>query len=469
MAFDLLIVDDEPDIRVLVSETLRDEGYTCREAADAESAIFQFEERLPNLVILDIWLEGSERDGLEVLEWINSNHPETPVIMISGHGTIETAVKAMKMGAYDFIEKPFKADRLILMVDRAIDAARLRRENRELRRRVAGGDGQFIGLSPVITQLRAAIERVAPTESRVFIKGPAGTGKETVARLLHANSARSNGPFVILNCAIMLPDHMETELFGTEHGNPDSGTPRVVGTFEQASGGTLLLDEVADMPLETQGKMVRVLQDQSFQRVGGTRYVDVDVRVVATTNRNLEEEMAAGNFREDLFYRLNVVPLAVPPLRDRREDIPALIRHFMDISAQNAGLSPRRLTEDSIAALQAYNWPGNVRHLRNVVDWILIMAPGDPDEPIRADMLPPELVNDTPAAFGRDESDEVMGLSLRDAREVFERRYLSAQVARFGGNISRTAEFVGMERSALHRKLKSLGVSNSERLEATDA
>ncbi len=468
MAFDILIVDDEPDIRFLVSETLSDEGYSCRQAADGGGAVDEIEERLPNLVILDIWLEGSELDGLQVLKWIKRSHPELPVIMISGHGTIETAVSAMKTGAYDFIEKPFKADRLLLMVDRAIDAARLRRENLELRQRV-GDDSDLIGISPAINQLRAAIERVAPTDSRVFITGPAGTGKETVARLLHAKSRRSNGPFVLLNCATMSPDRMEIELFGTEQGIEGRDTPRVVGTFEQASGGTLLLDEVADMPLETQGKIVRVLQDQNFQRVGGARYVVADVRVVATSNRDMKEAMLAGRFREDLFYRLSVVPISVPPLRDRREDVRLMLHHFMAASAQSAGLPPRTLAEDAIAALQAYDWPGNVRQLRNVVDWILIMAPGTPSDPVHADMLPPELGAETPALLNRDDGSEVMGLPLRDAREVFERQYLSAQVSRFGGNISRTAAFVGMERSALHRKLKTLGVTSSERLESTDA
>ena len=468
MAFDLLIVDDEADIRILLSDILSDEGYTCREAADGDGALREIEDRLPNLVILDIWLEGSRLDGLQLLQWINRNHPDIPVIMISGHGTIETAVSSMKMGAYDFIEKPFKADRLLLMVDRAIDAARLKRENVELRQRV-GGDAELIGISPAINQLRMAIERVAPTDSRVFITGPAGTGKETVARLLHAKSPRSTGPFVLVNCATMSPDRMEIELFGTEQDNAATDAPRIVGTFEQASGGTLLLDEVADMPLETQGKIVRVLQDQTFQRVGGARKVDVDVRVVATSNRNLGKEMAAGRFREDLFYRLSVVPVAVPPLRERREDIPTLMRHFMADSAQRAGLPAREMAEDAIAALQAYNWPGNVRQLRNVADWILIMAPGEASDRVQMDMLPPELRTETPVSLRWDKGSEVMGLSLRDAREVFERQYLSAQVTRFGGNISRTAVFVGMERSALHRKLKSLGVTNSERLESTDA
>lgn len=464
MALDLLIVDDEPDIRGIMSDILRDEGYDCREAANSNGALRAIEERLPNLVILDIWLEGGEKEGLDVLEVIARNHPNLPVVMISGHGNIETAVSAIKMGAYDFIEKPFKAERLLFLVERAIDAARLKRENQELRLR-AGGEATLIGVSPVITQLRSAIGRVAPTESRVFISGPAGVGKEVVARQLHANSRRADGPFVLLNCATMAPDRMEIEMFGTEQAPDDPDGPRIVGTFEQAHGGTLLLDEVTDMPLATQGKIVRVLQDQTFQRIGGAKMVEVDVRVIATSNRDLDAEMAAGNFRQDLFYRLSVVPIAVPSLVTRREDIPPLVRHFMAQSATTAGLPEREIAEDAMAALQSYDWPGNVRQLRNVVDWILIMAPGPAGEPVRADMLPPEFQEGALPIMHRGEASEVLGMPLRDAREVFERQYLSAQVSRFGGNISRTAAFVGMERSALHRKLKSLGVSPGDQAE----
>ncbi|MBY0430198.1 MAG: sigma-54 dependent transcriptional regulator, partial [Rhodospirillales bacterium] len=373
------------------------------------------------------------------------------------------AVTAIKNGAYDFIEKPFKTDRLLLMVERAIEAARLRRENQELRQKAGGGGEEMIGISSAMNQVRQAIERVAPTGSRVLITGPAGAGKEVVARLMHTHSRRAHGPFVVVNCAAMHPDRMEAELFGTEGGMDGPDTPRKIGTFEQAHGGTLLLDEVADMPIETQGKIVRVLQDQTFERMGGSKRVEVDVRVVAATNRDLQAEMSAGRFREDLFYRLNVVPIRMPSLRERREDIPLLARHFMQRAAQAAGLAQRPLAEDAMAALQAYDWPGNVRQLRNVMDWILIMAPGEPRDVVRADMLPPEIGAITPAVLRWEKSSEIMTLPLREAREMFEREYLLAQVTRFGGNISRTAAFVGMERSALHRKLKLLGVQSDDK------
>jgi two-component system nitrogen regulation response regulator NtrX len=453
MAHDILIVDDEADIRSLISGILEDEGYGTREAADSDAAFREMKARLPTLLILDIWIQGSKLDGLEILEAVKRDYPSLPVVMISGHGTIETAVSAIKKGAYDFIEKPFKSDRLLLIVERAIEAARLKRENEELRLR-AGNETELVGV-------RQAIDKVAPTGSRVLITGPAGVGKELVARMLHARSRRSEGPFVVLNSATMRPEHVEIELFGSEHAA--DGGPRKIGTFELAHNGTLFLDEVADMPLETQGKIVRVLQEQTFERVGGGTRVQVDVRVVASTNRNLNEEMVAGRFREDLFYRLNVVPIAVPALRERREDIPVLVEHFMARAAESAGLPRREIGIDAMAALQSYDWPGNVRQLRNVIDWLLIMAPGQPGDPIRADMLPPEIGAITPAVLKWDKGGEIMGLPLREAREVFEREYLLAQVTRFGGNISRTASFVGMERSALHRKLKMLGVQNNDR------
>ncbi|NKB21924.1 MAG: response regulator [Alphaproteobacteria bacterium] len=461
MASDILVVDDETDIRHLIAEILRDEGFSCREAASSEAALAALESRVPDLIILDIWLQGSGMDGLALLEEVKTENPELPVIMISGHADIETAVNAIKVGAYDFIEKPFKADRLLLMAERAIDAARLRRENQELRRTV-GRDVPLVGQSNAISQLKGAINRVAPTESRVLISGPAGAGKEVVARLLHGESERSNGPLIVLNCATMAPDRMELELFGSEN---DAGGSVVPGTFEQANGGTLLLDEVADMPYETQGKIVRVLQEQRFQRVGGTQAIEVNVRVIASTNRDLLEEMANGNFREDLYYRLCVVPIGVPALKVRPEDISILIDHFMEIAASTAGIPKREIASDAMACLQSYDWPGNVRQLRNVVDWILIMAGGTSNEAVTADRLPPEIGAETPASMRWDEGAEVMALSLREARELFERQYLKAQVSRFGGNVSKTAEFVGMERSALHRKLKSLGVYDDERAE----
>ncbi|MDX2102279.1 MAG: sigma-54-dependent Fis family transcriptional regulator [Alphaproteobacteria bacterium] len=459
MAHEILIVDDEADIRMLIAGILKDEGFQTRAAADADGALQALAARLPSLVIQDIWLQGSSMDGMGVLERIVRDHPLLPVVMISGHGTIETAVEAIRLGAFDFIEKPFQADRLIVTVQRAIEQARLKRENQELKLR-AGGEIALIGASPAMSQLRAQIDKVAPTGSRVLVQGPAGVGKEVAARLLHTRSRRSGGPFVVVNCATMHPDRIEYELFGAD-GEGDA--PRKVGLFEQAHGGTLLLDEVADMPLETQGKIVRALQEQVFERVGGRTRVEVDVRVVASSARDVEAEMAAGRFRQDLYYRLAVVPVRVPALRDRREDIPHLARHFIERTAEASGLPARALGEDALLALQAYDWPGNVRELRNVIERLLILAPGDARADIRADMLPPELGSAAPAVLRWDKGSEIMTLPLREAREVFEREYLLAQVNRFAGNISRTAAFVGMERSALHRKLKSLGVQGTDR------
>ena len=461
MAHDILIVDDEADIRQLISDILEDEGYRTRMAANSDEAFEVIATRLPHLVIQDIWLQGSRLDGLQILDRMKHDHPNLPVVMISGHGTIEMAVSSIQRGAYDFVEKPFKTDRLLLLVKRAIEDASLRKENAELRLR-GGPEMELTGTSPAILNLRQSIEKVAPTGSRVLITGPAGSGKEVVARMVHARSRRNNGPFVVLNCATMHPDRLELELFGSESEQEGNGG-RKIGTFEQAHGGTLLLDEVADMPLETQGKIVRVLQDQTFERLGGRRRVEVDVRVIASTNRDLEQEMQEGRFRQDLYYRLNVVPLRVPSLRDRRDDVPTLIAYFLARAAEQAGLPVRQISEDVIAALQVYEWPGNVRQLRNLAEWMLIMAPGDAREPIRIENLPPEISATAPAVTRLDKGSEIMNLALREARELFEREYLMAQVNRFGGNISKTAAFVGMERSALHRKLKSLGVPATER------
>ena len=463
MAHDILIVDDEADIRMLTAGILEDEGHQTREAHDSDSAMAMIETRRPSLMLLDIWLEGSKLDGMHILEAVRQSHPSLPVVMMSGHGNIETAVTAINLGAYDFIEKPFTADRMIMVVNRAVEAAALKRENEELRRR-AGGDIELVGDSPAITQLRQSIARVAPANSRVLITGPAGASKDVVARLLHANSNRSAGPFISVNCATLQADGFELSLFGREAGTGDGGeNQHLIGTFEQAHNGTLFLDEVADMPIETQGKIVRALQEQTFQRVGGTTRVEVDVRVMAASTKDLSQLMSEGRFREDLFYRLRVVPLEVPPLRECREDIPALARFFMERTAENVGNPPREFAEDAIATLQAYEWPGNVRELKNVVERLLIMAPGESDEPIRSDMVPNEIRSGAPAVELGNDNSEIMGLPLREAREIFEREYLMAQVTRFGGNISRTAAFVGMERSALHRKLKSLGVQSEDR------
>jgi two-component system nitrogen regulation response regulator NtrX len=463
MAHDILIVDDEPDIRLLIDGILQDEGYDTRGAADSNAAIEAFRVRRPSLVVLDVWLQGSRLDGLGLLEAFHSEEPQVPVVMISGHGTIEMAVSAIQQGAYDFIEKPFKSDRLLLVVRRALEAAALARENAELRLR-AGPEATLTGDSPAITALRGAVERVAPTGSRVLIAGPAGSGKEVAAHMIHHRSRRAGAPFIALNCATLNPSRFEEELFGLEAGNDPIAHPRRAGVLERAHGGTLLLDEVSDMPLETQGKIVRALQDQTFERLGGSARVKVDVRVIATTNKDLQAEIAAGRFREDLFYRLAVVPLKVPALKERREDVPALAQQFIARSAEVSGMPPRELSADALAALQAYDWPGNVRQLRNLMDWLLIMAPGGAGDPIRADMLPPEIGANAPALLNIDPTADIMGLPLREARDLFETQYLQAQLLRFGGNISRTAQFVGMERSALHRKLKQLGVNSDERV-----
>jgi two-component system nitrogen regulation response regulator NtrX len=463
MAYEILIVDDEPDIRMLVDGILSDEGYETRQAGNSDAAIAEFRARRPSLVILDVWLQGSRLDGLGILQALQAEEPVVPVVMMSGHGNIETAVTAIQHGAYDFIEKPFQTDRMLLIIRRALEAANLARENAELRLR-AGPETQLTGDSAALVSLRQAVEKVAPTGSRVLISGPAGAGKEVVARMIHARSRRADGPFVSLNCAILNPSRFEEELFGVEAGADSATQPRRAGVLERAHGGTLLLDEVSDMPLETQGKIVRALQDQTFERLGGSARVKVDVRVIATSNRDLQAEIAAGRFREDLFYRLAVVPLRVPSLRERREDVPGLARQFLVRSAELSGQPARDLSADAVAALQAYDWPGNVRQLRNLVDWLLIMAPGSPSDPIRAEMLPPEIGSAAPALFNADPSADVMALPLREARDLFETQYLHAQLLRFGGNISRTAGFVGMERSALHRKLKQLGINSEDRV-----
>jgi two-component system nitrogen regulation response regulator NtrX len=442
---------------------LRDEGYETRQAADSDAAIAAFRARRPSLLILDVWLQGSRLDGLGILQALHSEEPQVPAVMISGHGTIETAVAAIQHGAYDFIEKPFNSDRLLLVVRRALEAANLARENAELRLR-AGSENSLTGDSPAISTLRAAVERVAPTGSRVLISGPAGSGKEVAARMIHARSRRADGPFVLLNCATLNPARFEEELFGLEAGSDPALQPRRAGVLERAHGGTLLLDEVSDMPLETQGKIVRALQDQTFERLGGSARVKVDVRVLATTNKDLQTEISAGRFREDLYYRLAVVPLRMPSLKERREDVPALARYFLRRSAENSGMPSRELSADAMAALQAYDWPGNVRQLRNLMDWLLIMAPGGAMDPIRADMLPADVGSNAPALLNIDPTADIMALPLREARDTFETQYLQAQLLRFGGNISRTAQFVGMERSALHRKLKQLGVNSEERV-----
>ncbi len=459
MAADILVVDDEADIRDLVSGILEDEGHVPRTARDADEALRSIEERRPHLVVLDIWLQGSRLDGLEVLTQIKKQHPDLPVVIISGHGNIETAVTAIRRGAYDYIEKPFKADRLILVTLRALEASQLRREVKQLRERSTHST-ELVGKSAAINQLRGHIERVAPTNSRILLRGSSGTGKELAARVIHANSSRAEAPFVVLNAAAMAPDRVEEELFGTE----DRAGPRKVGALEESHGGTLYIDEVADMPLETQGKILRVLVEQKFQRLGGGPKVSVDVRIITSTSRDLEREMLDGRFRQDLFHRLAVVPLRVPSLAERRDDIPALIEYFVGQVASASGLSPRTIGDDAVAVLQAHDWPGNVRELRNNIERLMILAGGEPGTVITADMLPEEIGSNVPLPVNGG-AEHLMSMPLREAREIFEREYLLAQINRFGGNISRTAEFVGMERSALHRKLRALGVGSDQRAE----
>jgi len=452
MPADILIVDDEDDIRELVSGILSDEGHGTRLARNSDEALGAIEARRPQLVLLDIWLQGSRLDGLQLLEIIKQQHENVPVVMISGHGNIETAVTAIKLGAYDFIEKPFKADRLLLIAERALETSRLRREVSDLRARAVN---RMVGTSSAIANLRRIIERLGPANSRVLVSGPAGSGKELTARLIHAHSVRADGPFVVLNAPTITPENMESELFGVEAG-PDR--PRRVGALEEAHGGTLYLDEIADMPLETQAKILRVLVDQNFQRVGGSARVHVDVRIVSSTSRDLAQAITDGQFREDLFHRLSVVPIRVPSLAERREDVPELVQYFLEQVAMTMGVPPRRVAADAMAVLQSHDWPGNIRQLRNNIERLMILVAGDPEAEITAPMLPAEvgaLVPAIPTGVG---GEKLMSIPLREAREVFEREYLVAQINRFGGNISRTAEFIGMERSALHRKLKSLGV-----------
>jgi two-component system nitrogen regulation response regulator NtrX len=452
MTLDILVVDDESDIRELVAGVLEDEGYETRGAADSDSALEAIAERRPSLVLLDVWLQGSRLDGLELLDEIKRRDPSIPVLVISGHGNLDTAVAAIRRGASDFIEKPFEAERLLLLVERATETERLRREVASLRASV-GRETDLTGSSASINGVRATLKRVAATGSRVMITGGPGTGKEVAARLLHEWSNRAAGPFVIVSAARMTPERVEEELFGVEDG--DLVHP---GLLEQAHGGTLFLDEIADMPMTTQGRILRVLTEQKFSRVGGQRQVKVDVRVVSATARDLMAEIAEGRFREDLFYRLNVVPVAIPPLTERREDIPPLVEHFVAHYASERRVPTPEVAPDAMVALQSHEWPGNVRQLRNVVEATVILAPGDRIGRIDIDLLPTEVLGGRGGDGDGSGATAMMGAPLKEARESFEREYLRIQIRRFSGNISRTAHFIGMERSALHRKLKLLGI-----------
>ncbi len=452
---DILIVDDERDIRELISDILKDEGYSTRLAANSDDCMREVEAETPDLMILDIWLKDSDMDGIDILKATKRDHPGVPIVIISGHGNIEIAVAAIKQGAYDFIEKPFNIDQLMVVISRAMETSRLRRENVELKRK-EDAPAEMIGASSSFKTLKSNLDKVTKSNGRVMLTGPAGSGKEIAARYIHANSNRVDAPFVTVNCASIEPDRMEEVLFGKE--GQDRGVEP--GMLEQANGGVVYFDEVADMPVGTQSKILRVLVEQAFMRVGGSEKVRVDVRVVSSTNKDLQSEIDAGRFREELYHRLNVVPISVPSLEERREDIPKLAEYFIKQLNNSQGLPQRPLSEEAVALLQTSAWPGNVRQLKNVIERVLIL--GDGTGPISTSELP-----QTEAS--PQEKDRVVlsgslaTLPLREARELFEREYLLTQINRFGGNISRTASFVGMERSALHRKLKSLGVVTSNK------
>ncbi|MGR3617097.1 MAG: nitrogen assimilation response regulator NtrX [Paracoccaceae bacterium] len=452
---DILIIDDERDIRELVSDILEDEGFTTRKAGSSDECMAELEKELPSLMILDIWLKDSNMDGIDILKVVKRDHPEVPVVIISGHGNIEIAVAAIKQGAYDFIEKPFNIDQLMVVIRRAMETSRLRRENTELKRKETGS-AEMIGNSAAFRTLVGQLDKVTKSNGRVMLSGPAGSGKEIAARYIHVNSNRANAPFVTVNCAGVEPERMEEVLFGRE--SQERGVE--LGLLEQAHGGVVYFDEVADMPLGTQSKILRVLVDQQFQRVGGADKVKVDLRVISSTNRNLETEIEADRFRQELYHRLNVVPIDVPSLADRREDIPDLAEYFIQMFNDSQGLPQRDVSEEATALMQTMGWPGNVRQLKNLIERVLIL--GEDAGPIEARELPKD-----EEIAGEDDRVVLSGalatLPLREAREAFEREYLLTQINRFGGNISRTASFVGMERSALHRKLKSLGVVTSNK------
>mgnify|MGYP006136248521 FL=1 len=446
----ILIVDDEKDIRQLISDILKDEGYSTKLAANSTECINEINSSPPDLLILDIWLKDSHMDGIDILKVAQRDNPEIPVVIISGHGNIEIAVAAIKQGAYDFIEKPFNTDQLLVVINRAMEVSKLRRENSALKIQDITRS-EMIGKSTTFKTLKNNLDKVIKSNGRVLLTGPPGSGKEVAARYIHANSNRSNFPFITINCASIESNRMEEVLFGSQY----KGGEVEPGLLEMAHGGVVYFDEVADMPIGTQSKILRVLVEQQFIRLGGSDTVRVDLRVISSTTKNLKALITEGKFREELYHRLNVVPIEVPSLEDRRDDIPELSSFFLQELHNQQGLSDRKLSEDSLTFLQSMEWPGNVRQLKNHIERILILGPED-------DFISVNELNELNPSF-EDENIEtvinnVVSLPLREARELFERDYLLTQINRFGGNISRTASFVGMERSALHRKLKSLDI-----------
>jgi two-component system nitrogen regulation response regulator NtrX len=463
MSLDVLVIDDETDIRELISDILKEEGFNARTAANSAQAFEAIAEKVPSIIILDIWLQGSDLDGLGILEIVKKRYPLLPVIVISGHGTIETAVSAIKMGAYDYLEKPFTHDKLLILLKRACETAKLKRENYDLKTKVIDKT-EIIGTSAAISRLKSEIEKVAPTSGRIMVAGPTGSGKELVARLIHKKSRRVNGPFMVFSPSGMSPDRIMQELFGEPEKHDNVGVhAKRISILEASNNGTLYIDEVGDLPPAVQNKLLKFLQEQILEKAGNQKFVKLDVRIISATARDLQQEITTGRFRQDLFYRLNVVPIRVPSLSERKEDIALLAEFFIKQLAKFSGLKERTLTEEAIAALQAFDWQGNIRQLRNVIEWTLIMNPSSPNDGnfIKPDMLPADILNNGLTIARPDTNLDMLSMPLREAREVFERQYLSAQMSRFNNNISKTSAFVGMERSALHRKLKLLNIHAS--------
>ena len=460
MAIDVLVIDDEVDIRDLISDILKEEGFAPRSAANSQQALNLIADKVPNAVVLDIWLQGSDLDGLGILELVKKRYPLMPVIVISGHGTIETAVSAIKIGAYDYIEKPFTHEKLMIVLKRACEAAKLKRENIDLKAKVVDKT-EMLGNSSVVSKLRTEIERASSSAGRVMIHGQVGTGKELAARLIHKKSKRANSPFIVFSPMGLSHEKVMQELFGEpEKTDMNAAYTRRFSVLEAANGGTLFIDEITDMPLASQSKFLKFVQDQSFEKPGANKTIQLDIRIVVACSKDIDQQIAQGKFREDLYHRLKVMYIKVPKLSERKEDVPLLVEYFVKQLSKFSGLKEREFSEEVIAALQAYNWPGNIRQLRNVIEWTLIMNPitGSYNSPIRPEMLPAEITNNGITISKPATNLDMMSMPLREAREVFERQYLTAQMSRFNNNISKTSSFVGMERSALHRKLKLLNI-----------